>query len=117
MGIPLHADISGLNPQDFLNTSGIFEILEPPREMDTGRDFTQYAIKVKDTDGNEHMLNFLFDRQLSPIARAYGGEDEQLKDWVGKHLNVTAVKGKPNKDGKVFANFEFTHVEEDIVTN
>lgn len=116
MGIKLNADISGLRPADFLDKPAIVEILSEPELMNTGRDFKQYQIRVRvQGELNEQMINFLFERQLSPIARAYGGEDEELKNWIGKHLNIKAVNGEPGKDGKVFANFEFTPVEEDIV--
>lgn len=117
MGIKLNADVSGLNPEEFLDSKAVFEILAPPTEMDNGRDFKQWSIKVRNTvTSNESMLNFLFERQLAPVARAYGGEDDELQNWVGKHLNVTAIKGKPNKDGKVFANFELSPVEDTIAT-
>lgn len=115
MGIKLNADVSGLKPEEFIDTKAIFEILTPPEEMDNGRDFKQYSLKVRNTTtGTESLLNFLFERQLSPVARRYGGEDDELKNWVGKHLNVTAIKGKPNAEGKVYANFELSPVEDTI---
>lgn len=94
--IDTEADVAGIRPEDI--TNGIKFVLDMneqgltctvnERASRTGGNFKQYTLHGK-VDGVSRRLSFLFEKDLAPIARAWG---RNPASWVGKTLFVQGVQ-------------------------
>lgn len=116
MEISATANIKGIRPKDMTAPErmtifvpeGIDDCLEAEKRENKkdGGEFTQYVLHLQDADEAHRVLRFLFEADLAPLAKAYGGESAT---WGGNMVELRPIETK--RDGKVFINAEIVPVE------
>lgn len=75
----------------------------------------QYALVVKEPESEEEFsIRFLWERQLSALAREFGGSTEE---WIGKKISLSVEKSKSEKtdsNGEPFYNWVLKPYVEDV---
>lgn len=113
MGINVRADLASLNPNEYKDKHPIFvEVAEPPTKEDRAG---QWRLVVRTLDGTEKQIRFLWERDLAALARAYGGEDDDLPKWVGKKVNLIVEESKKkDNNGNPYCNWKLSPHEEKV---
>lgn len=100
----------GINPKNLVGINAEFVIYHNPEtgepldmEMRNGKNgpFKQYTLHLQTPSGEYRKLQFLFEKDLAPIARAYGNDPS---GWQGQPVVVTASNVQREKG--VFAQVE-----------
>jgi len=107
--VDANADIAGIRPQDFLGKPTEFEIVPTtddgvdclavePRAMKKGKgSFNQFTLFLKDKTGVRRTLQYLMERDIAPLSKAWG---EESSGWIGNKIVLDAREDV--RDGKTY---------------
>jgi len=104
----------GLNPKDFTENPGLFEIMgleeNSKTSKKTGNKYKDWTLRLKgiegDQRGQELQINFLFNRDFNSLIDSFGSDEAQ---WIGKSIGI---KSKPDGEFLRWDLFDSAKVEQ-----